>query len=463
MNNQKFKISKYTPKYFQKISPGRALIYCYLSSILIGSLLLCMSISANGQPLSFIDALFTATSAQCVTGLILFDTGAKFTIFGQLVILFMIQIGGIGIITFSIYLFLYIKRSISSYGKLIIQETLMHTPISSWKELISSVIKMTLAIEAVGAICLAFRFIPDLGFFKGMYFSIFHSISAFCNAGFSLFDNNMISYKGDFFVNAVIGSLIVLGGIGFLVIKEVYEIKILRTKGRAKLSLHSKIVLITSIILIVLGALVFWLLEDESSMLGMPAKEQILISFFQSISARTAGFNTIDISSLRVSTILMIMFLMFVGASPGSSGGGVKTTSLAVFFLVVVNRIKQNPNINVFRRTIPEDSVIKALIVVVIAFILIAISVFCLLIIQINDFSHEGGRDFIKYLFESVSAIGTVGLSMGVTSSLTPIGKIIITILMFVGRVGLLTFAFTITSSNPSSQSKYAEENIMIG
>jgi trk system potassium uptake protein TrkH len=413
-----------------------------------------------------LDALFTATSAQCVTGLIVVDTGARLTLFGQGVVLILIQIGGLGIMTFSVYLFIYLKVGVSSRGRWLIHETLLHTPLSSWRELIKGIFVMTLVIEAAGAVLLSFAFVPVLGFWEGIYSALFHSVSAFCNAGFSLFPDSLIGFRDNPLVNLTVMALIILGGIGFLVIRELLQVGMVRTKNRSKkpkLSLHTKIVLVASSFLIVYGAVLIGWLENANSLTDMPLIEGFWTALFQSVSARTAGFNTIDLNAFRAPTVFLIIFLMFVGASPGSAGGGVKTTSMALFFAIFYSRLRGSRHTSLFRRTIPEEVITKALALVLLAIILIALALFGLMIVQSPDLAHENPREFLGYTFEAFSAFGTVGLSLGATAKLNPPGKAIIILLMFVGRVGLLTMAFAIAGRTRRFARHYAEENIMIG
>ncbi len=438
----------------------------YALVILAGTLLLMTPLAARQEPLSFVDALFTATSAQCVTGLSVIDIGTRLSGFGQVVVLALIQIGGLGITTFSVYLFIYLKVGVSIRGRWIINETLLHTPLSSWRELIRDIILMTLVIEAAGTVLLACAFVPKLGFWPGLYSAAFHSVSAFCNAGFSLFSDSMISFRSTPLVNLTLMLLIVLGGIGFLVIRELLQFGygLRKPEKRPKrLSLHTKIVLLTTATLILAGALAIGLLENSQAFARMPFGEKVWTALFQSITARTAGFNTIDLSLLQVPTLFLIIFLMFIGASPGSAGGGVKTTSVALFFAIFVSRLKGRQTTSVFRRTIPEDVVNKALALVMLAIILIGMALFALLIVQNHDLAHENRRQFLEYLFETFSAFSTTGLSIGATGALTGAGKVIIILLMFAGRVGLLTMAFAIAGRTRSYRASYAEENIMIG
>ena len=450
----------------KNFSPAQALVFYYAAAILIGALLLATPLAANGEALSFLDALFTATSAQCVTGLIVVDTGSRLSLFGQGVVLTLIQIGGLGITTFSVYLFIYLRVGISTRGRWIINETLMHTPINSWRELVRDIIAMTFIIELAGAVVLSFAFVPKLGFWPGIYSALFHSISAFCNAGFSLFSDSLIGFQNNGLVNITVITLIILGGIGFLVICVLLQFgfrKKSRNGNRNRLSLHTRIVLITSVGLIVYGAIMIAWLEADDALAGMSSTEGFWTALFQSVTARTAGFNSIDLGNFRVPTLFLMIFLMFVGASPGSAGGGVKTTSLALFLSIFYSRLKGNPHTSIFKRTIPDDAITKSLALVILAIILVGVALFGLLAVQTSDLAHEAHREFLSYLFETFSAFGTVGLSIGATAKLNSAGKVIIILLMFAGRVGLLTMAFAIAGRTRRFAPHYAEENIMIG
>lgn len=441
-------------------SPGESIMVYYAVAILLGAFLLSTPIAARGEALSFLDALFTATSAQCVTGLIVVDTGTRLSLFGQLVVLGLIQIGGLGIMTFSIYFFLYLRAGVSLRGRWVIQETLIHKPVSSLPDLIKGIFLMTIVIEGIGALLLSFAFIPDLGLAEGIYSGIFHSVSAFCNAGFSLYPDSLVGYYGNALVNVTVMALIILGGIGFLVIQEV--LKVVRRRERIRLSLHSRVVLLTSVFLILYGAVMIGWLEAGHAFAEMTVSEGFWVALFQSVTARTAGFNSIDLNAFQTPTLFFIIFLMFIGASPGSAGGGVKTTTFALFFGVLYNRLRGNPNTNLFRRTVPDEAVTRALTLVLLAVILIGISLFGLLIAQ-SPVEYAPSREFINYAFETVSGFATVGLSLGATGKLTDIGKVIVIVLMFVGRVGLLTMAFAIAGRRQPYAARYAEENIMIG
>jgi len=456
---------KFFRERIRKLAPGQILILYYAFAILIGAVALSLPIAANGPPLSFIDSLFTATSAQCVTGLIVVDTGTKLTLFGQTVVLVLIQTGGLGLMSFSVYLFFYLRKGVGARGRGIIQETLLHTPIASVKDLIRGIFLLAFAIEGVGVLLLAVVFIPEMGFWQGLFCSIFHSVSAFCNAGFSLFPDSLIGYQGNALINFTIMGLIVLGGIGFLVIRELLDyLPWWRKAERRRLTLHSRLVLWTSGILIVGGALLIALLEYSSAFEDMGFKESFLTAVFQSITARTAGFNSIDLNMFRLPTLFLMMFLMFVGASPGSAGGGIKTTSLALFVAILCSRLKGNPHTNVFRRTVPDEVVAKSLALVMLAILLLGTALFALLSVQHPETAaNQSAGGFVNLTFEAISAFATVGLSLGTTAELLPMGKLIVIALMFIGRIGLLTVAFTIVRRTRPNAVRYGQENIMIG
>ncbi|BCR03001.1 Ktr system potassium transporter B [Desulfuromonas versatilis] len=448
-----------------ELTPNQALIVYYLLAILLGAFALSLPLASRQGPLPFIDGLFTATSAMCVTGLAVVDTGSRFTLFGQLTILLLIQVGGLGITTFSVYLFFYLRQGVGMRGRWIIHETLLHTPVDSLRDLVRSIFKLTLAIEAAGAVLLAFAFVPRLGWTTGVYYAIFHSVSAFCNAGFALFSDSLIGFRDDPLVNLTIMGLIILGGIGFLVMREVLaSCRRPRAGGRRRLSLHSRLVLWTSLALVAGGAVLIALLEAPASFRQLPAGEAFWIALFQSVTARTAGFNTIDLNSFEAPTLFLMIFLMFVGASPGSCGGGIKTTSLALFVAILHSRLKGSAHTNVFRRTLPDELATKTLTLVMLAALFLGAATFGLLTVQMTGIPfRESGGLFLDYVFEAVSAFATVGLSLGVTPQLVPAGKLIVILLMFVGRVGLLTVAFTIIRRSREDAVRYAEENIMIG
>lgn len=450
-----------------EMQPATLVLSSFLLLIVLGAFLLTLKLSTRNGNLSWTDALFTATSAVCVTGLAVVDTGTYFTTFGQGVILVLIQIGGLGVMTISVALFTWIGRSISIRNRSAMQDLFAHTPRQDIYRLVRSVIFFTLATEIVGALLLTVHWCREMPLSKALYNGIFHSISAFCNAGFCLFPDGLVRYSGDWLVNFTICFLIVVGGIGFPVLYDLHSCFLLRKKKqRARLSIQTKTVLLTTAVLIIGGAVMFALLEKASPILvDKSLPEHILISLFQSITCRTAGFNTVDIGALREVTIVMMIFLMFIGASPGSCGGGVKTTTLAVLTLFTLSRIRHRKRVNIFKKSLPEATVTRSTSLIVLSTTIISLVVFMLLLsdsfINIGD-----GRtriNSLQYLFETVSAFATVGLSMGITSFLTTWDKYWIILVMIVGRVGILTFSYIVIGANASNGKEYSEENMMIG
>lgn len=443
------------------LSPGRIFVLSFAGGILTGTILLLLPFSASQGHLTFVDALFTSTSAVCVTGLIVVDTGKDLSTLGQVVTLLLIQIGGLGIITFSTILFVLMGRGISFKGREIVQSTLIHTPTRNFFVILKSVLWFTFVIEALGTLFLFVRFSFDFPLGVALYQALYHAISAFNNAGFSLNSDSLIGYQGDLIVNLTMMGLIIHGGIGFIV---QYEVLSRLKRVQEKLSIHSKIVLITTTVLIFSGSILFFLFERNHLLKDVPVLNQILASVFQSVTPRTAGFNTVDIGSLTNATLLLMLVLMFIGASPGSTGGGIKTTSAAILILMVWNRLKGNEEVNIFNRTIPREVIGRTISIIIASGFSVALVTSFLLILEGgNLLPSEARHFFVEYLFEAVSAFGTVGLSMGVTSHLNDIQKLAIILLMFTGRVGPLTLAFSLSRSLRGKGLTYAEEKVMVG
>jgi len=445
------------------LTPERTLILSFLIMILVGTCLLNLPYAARENSASLIDALFTATSAVCVTGLIVVDTGSFYSQFGQMIILILIQVGGLGIMTFSVFFYLLLGRSIVFRDKRIIQDTFSQFPLRNIYGLLKSVFLYTIIIEFIGALFLFIGWRDHFPLMTALYFSLFHAISAFCNAGFSLFSDSFVGFQDNILINLSVTSLIILGGIGFIVLKEIFESGLRRTPP-LRISLHAKVVLTTTATLIVLGTLFIFFIERDSSLLKFSMGEQILISYFQSITSRTAGFNTIPMVGLSNATCFILVILMFIGASPGSCGGGIKTTNLAMLVSLAVNRYKGRERAHVFKRTIPHETISRSISIILASGLTVTIITIFLLITQMGDLSHIESRGlFLEYLFETVSAFGTVGLSMGVTTKLDLAGKLIIIVMMLLGRLGPLTLAFAMARRMKKMQFQYAEENIIVG
>jgi trk system potassium uptake protein len=444
--------------------PTQLLALSFFVIIMAGTSLLMLPCSANGQMLTFYDALFSATSATCVTGLSVIDIGTRLTFFGQIVLLALIQIGGLGILTLSSFFIYLLFGQLSIFNREIIQESLTQQPIKNFGSFLKVVIASTLIIEIIGAVILTLRFLKHYPMNKAAYFGIFHSISAFCNAGFSPFSNNLENYKGDLIVNVTVMTLIILGGLGFIVLMDLKQgWKGHKRRFMLKLSFHTKIVLVVTTCLVIGGALIFYLLELKNSLIDHPQKTKILVSFFQSVTSRTAGYNTINIGSLLNTTLFLLILLMFIGGSPGSCAGGIKTTTFFLLIIFLIARFKNQEDVNVFNRRIPQQTISKIFSITFFSMIIIILAAFLLDITELVNVSPQQSRgSFLEFLFETVSAFGTVGLSTGVTPHLTNIGKVIVSIVMFIGRVGPLTIALAVAEKKPLRY-KYPEEDLLVG
>ena len=444
---------------FKNPSPPAILALSFFVLIVIGAFLLSMPFSHFGA-LSYIDAIFTATSAVCVTGLVVVDTGTKFTLWGQIIIITLIQLGGLGLMTFSTIVLLLLGKTPSLKGRLVVQDTLTHSPTKNLFSLVKAVLAFTFITEAIGCLILTLHWHRVLPWSKALFYGIFHAISAFCNAGFSLFSNSLEGFNTDFVVILTIAFLLILGGIGFLVVNEC----IARLYAKKKrFSLHSKLTLITTIYLIITSTLLFLLFENTNVLHGLTLSQKITNAFFQAVTPRTAGFNTLDIPRLTDATLFLLIILMFIGASPGSCGGGIKTTTFAVFLNALWNKLKGREKVHVLYHTLPEETVDRALSVTSLSAFLVIICVVLLMLTQKYGLSHISKTFFLDYLFETVSAFGTVGLSTGITPTLNIWGKAIIILLMFIGRVGPLTIVHLVKIEEVTRRYQFAEENVMIG
>ena len=445
----------------RSLTPARIFVLSFAGVILAGGILLWFPFSAVKGHLRFVDALFTSASAVCVTGLVVIDIGENLTTLGQVITMFLFQIGGLGIITFSTVFFVLMGRGLSFKGREIVQSTFLHTPRRDFIVIAKMVLWFTFIIESLGALFLFIRFSMDFPPGKALYHAVYNAISAFNNCGYSLFSDNLMGYQGDVIVNLTIMGLIVHGGIGFIV---QYEILAWLKGGQKRLSVHTKIVIVTTIILLLSGAVLFYVFERNHIIKDVPIQNKILASFFQSVTPRTAGFNTVDIGLLTNATILLMIVLMFIGASPGSTGGGVKTTSAALLVMLMWNRLKGNLDLNIFNRTIPREIVSRSISIIFASALSIAIITSVLLIAGGGNLPPMESRHyFVEYLFDTVSAYGTVGLSMGVTPKLNDLQKYALIVMMFVGRVGPLTLAFSLSRSPGGRSLTYAEEGVMVG
>ncbi|AFH60248.2 TrkH family potassium uptake protein [Paenibacillus caseinilyticus] len=442
-----------------ELKPPQILVLGFAAIILIGSILLSLPVaSASGQPTPFLNALFTATSATCVTGLVVVDTGTHWSVFGQIVIILLIQVGGLGFMTMATLFAFVLKKRISLKERLILQEAMNQGSMEGIVRLIRKVIRYSLTIEAIAAVIFSIRWSFDLGVSRGIYYGIFHAISFFNNAGFDLFGpvtgkySSLTAYADDWVINLVSMMLIILGGLGFVVISDLIEFKTVK-----KLSLHSKVVLSTTGILIGIGTIVIFVFElTNMKTLGpLSWSGKFLASLFQSVSPRTAGANSVDIAGLRQATQFFIIILMFIGASPGSTGGGIKTTTFTTLVGAIVAMVRGKEDIVLFHYRLGKDRILKAITLTMIALFLV---IFVTMLLSTTE-----DHSFLMILFEVTSAFGTVGLSMGLTPDLTEFGKVMIALTMFAGRLGPLTLAYALGPKAEKELYRYPEGKITIG
>ncbi|MFH1540610.1 MAG: TrkH family potassium uptake protein [Elusimicrobiota bacterium] len=442
-----------------KLSSQQILIFGFAGVILIGSIILSLPVcSAQSQCVSFVDAFFTATSAVCVTGLIVVNTATQWSLFGKIIILLLIQIGGLGYMTLATLFVVMIGKQVSLKDRLTFAEGIQIFSFNEIKKFIVYVAKITLLIEFIGAVILSIKWIPEFGIVSGFGHSIFHSVSAFCNAGFSTFGPNLTNYVGSVVINLGITTLIILGGIGYIVISDVHSYK--KTK---RFLLHTKVVFWTTIIFIVIGTVLIFLLENNNpNTIGLLSfKDKLLSAYFQSVSPRTAGFNTIDISALTAPILFLIIGLMFIGASPSGTGGGIKTTTFATVLMSIKTTLKGRKDVSIFKRRISAEIVQKSFILTFFAFVFVLVMTFLILVIE--------GKDFMKTLFEVVSAFATCGLSsatgtlLSFSSFFTPFGKLLIILTMFVGRLGPLTIATVVIDESGVEKFRYIEDKVVVG
>ncbi len=445
------------------LSPLRVSVLAFAGFILLGAFLLILPFCSSGHPIKFVDALFTATSAACVTGLTVLDTGKDLSRLGQILVLILIQVGGLGIMTMSTVWLLLAGRRPGLGIRMVLQDTFTHGGDRDLLSMILDVVRFTLILEFCGAVLLLARFAGMYPLGEAVYLAVFHSVSAFCNAGFSLFPNSLEDFVGDPLVSLTVAFLIVSGGIGFLVLRELRLFFRKRGSPRAFLSLHSRLVLVTSGVLVGLGTVLILLMEWNNTLAGMSLGEKLLASFFQAVTPRTAGFNTIPTGSLANQTLMLMVLLMFIGASSGSTGGGIKTGTLATLMAMGLSRLKGYPEPKAFKRTISPGSVARAMSVTMVCASVVLVGTLLLQVTEVGSSSSPLARArFLELLFEVVSAFGTVGLSTGVTPDLTDAGKLLITLVMFLGRLGPLVVAVAVAGQR-TVRFRFAEESIMIG
>ena len=442
----------------RRLSRVQTIALGFLLIIAAGTVLLMLpAASRNGESAGFLNALFTSTSSTCVTGLVVVDTYSSWTLFGQIVILVLIQAGGLGFITIGVFFSIFLKRKIGLKERNLIQESVNTLQIGGVVRLVRKIVFYTAIIEGGGALLLMIRFIPQFGWLKGIWYGIFHSISAFCNAGFDLMGQfepygSLTMYYNDILVNLVIMALIILGGIGFIVWDDISVHK----WNVKKYMLHTKIVLTMTVVLIAAGSICFYLFERDNLLAGMDAKGQILSSIFGAVTPRTAGFNTTDTGAYSEASRLLTVLLMFIGGSPGSTAGGVKTTTMMVILLYIWSSLRNKKGLNIFGRRLDEDSVRKASTVFFINMLLASVS--ALLMCGL-----ETALPLSDIFMEIFSAIGTVGISTGITREITTASKYLLIFLMYSGRIGSMSFALSFTEKKQGSLVKLPIERIAIG
>lgn len=426
--------------------------------ILIGGILLSLPISSNdGRYTDFLDSLFTSTSAVCVTGLVIFDTGSHWSYFGKTVIILLIEIGGLGFMSFTTLFALLLGKKITLRERLLLQEALNTFKIQGLVKLAKYILIFTFSVEGLGALLYATQFIPQYGVGKGIYFSIFHSVSAFCNAGFDLMGDfsSLTGYSSNSVVILTTAALITIGGLGFTVWSEIYNYKNLK-----KLSLHSKVVIMMTAILIIGGAILMFILEynNPATINGMNLKDKVVNSIFAAITPRTAGFNSISTSEMTMAGRFLTILLMFVGGSPGSTAGGVKTATVGILIFSLISISKGREDTEILNKRLSKETVYKAYAVFSIATLILILVTIILTITESST-----GLPFEYMLYEAASAYGTVGLTMGLTTKLSTMGKIIILITMYLGRVGPLTVVMALTNRKSKVSYKYPEDKILVG
>lgn len=437
---------------YNRLHPPFYLAFGFLITILIGTVLLMSPISsAAGVVTPFIDAMFTATSATCVTGLVVHNTASYWSVFGQTVILILIQIGGLGFMTMTVLISMLLHRKITLSDRLVIKEQFGQKSIQGMVQWIRNIVIISFAIEFAGAVALCAQLIPRFGWRRGIWYSVFHSISAFCNAGFDVFGDSLESFQLNPAVLLTISALIIGGGLGFGVYLDIFN------KNRRHLSLHTKLVLSMTALLLVLGTILFFMIEESNpaTMRDMPLWGKWLAAFFQSVTARTAGYTSLVQSGLHEISAVLTIVLMFIGGGPAGMAGGIKTTTIAVLLLATRAQIRGESSIQVFHRRISFDIVMRSLTIIMVALLWVVMVSFVIAILEQTN--------YIVSLFETVSAFGTVGLTRDFTPGLSVISKMLLLITMYAGRVGPVTLAFALINRKKRVDYSYAEGNVMVG
>ena len=439
-----------------RLTPVRVLAIGFAAAIFIGAILLSLPISSiDGKTTSFIDSLFTATSAVCVTGLVVLDTGTHWNYFGKTVVLLLIEIGGLGFMSFATLIALILGKKITLRERLVMHEAMNSFNLQGLVKMVRYILTFTFSVQLIGAMILSTQFIPIYGLGKGIYYGIFHSVSAFCNAGFDLIGNfgSLTSFAKNPVIILTIATLIIIGGLGFAVWAEIYSYR-----GIKKLSLHTKLVIVTTAALLIIGWVLMLLFEinNPATLGSMNFKGKLANSLFASVTPRTAGFNSISTSDMTTPGRFLTMILMFIGGSSGSTAGGIKVTTFSIIILTVIAIIKGKDDTEVFQRRLSNDLVRRSFAITTLAFILIIIVTMLLSISEV-------GASLEYVFYEAISAFGTVGLSLGLTTELSFIGKIIISFTMYCGRLGPLTLALALAKIKINNKIRYPEDKVLVG
>lgn len=459
MEREKKEKRKYFLPLWKRMKPAQWIVLGFFGVIFVGGLLLSLPIcSATGQSVGLLNGMFTSTTSVCVTGLIVVDTGLAFSHVGHFLILCLIQLGGLGFMTIATVLFRMMRKRITLKQRMLIQESMNQDSLAGMVRLIRNVVSITILIETTGAVLLAFSFVPKFGLKTGVFYSVFIAISAFCNAGLDPLGQfqSLTAYTGDVGLNLTVMMLIILGGLGFTVIYDVWK-----EHRWKKFSLHTKLALSMTAVLVIAGAVLFTLMEwnNPATMGPLPAGEKVLAGAFQSVTTRTAGFNSIDQGAMTNGSFLLTLILMFIGAAPGSTGGGIKVTTFFVLLLTTYSIVCGRQEAVIGKRSLGKDLIRRAAAIAVLAMMLVLLSTLLICVIETNN----PQVTLETALYECISALATVGLSCGLTPNLSSSSKLILMFLMFCGRVGPLTISTALANGQKKSAIRYPESRIMIG
>jgi trk system potassium uptake protein TrkH len=443
----------------RQFSPAQVLVLSFTALIVAGPLLLRLPASAAREPLTVLDAFFTATSAVCVTGLIVVDTPHDLTTFGQLVVLALIQLGGLGYMAITTVVGLALGRQLSLHERLTLQEALNVQTMEGLARFVLTVLKLTLAIELTGAVILTARWAGEHGIGQAAYYGLFHAISAFNNAGFALFSDSLVRYRGDWIVNLIVTTLVICGGLGFVVLTEIGRVRAYR-----RFSTHARLVITLTAALVFVTTAAIWFIERNNPRTLQPLGigEALLASYFQAVTPRTAGFNTLDIGAMQHASLFLLILLMFVGAAPGGTAGGVKISTFSITVAVIWAMVRGAPEPTLLRRRIPQLLVARAFSICLIGFLALNVVAALLLLTE--------GRELLPILFETTSAFGTVGLSMGeagapvsLAGHFSAVGKVLVIAMMFMGRIGPLTLAVALARRREPARVRHPEGRFLLG